>query len=281
MDRAAETLVRDLMAPRPFTLTAGQSLTLAESAMQSMNIRHIPVVAAGDRLVGLVTHRDVLAAKLSILETLSETDRDRYELKIPVSRIMQKTVWSVAPDTTALHAARLLKEHSFGCLPVVQGGTLVGLVTEVDFLRLVMDSPNLKKPLEPVTAASVMAPPPRALRTNDTIGAARRAMQTAGVRQVAIVDQRGRPVGVATQRDLDTAVAILGDASKADGLALGFLDKQPPYVVAFDAPLGPVLLDMSVRHVGWALVVEDDQLVGVLGAADAWRWLEEGLRDRG
>jgi CBS domain-containing membrane protein len=99
------------------------------------------------QLVGLVTHRDVMAAKISSLSPLSEDEKASLQEGIPVDRIMRTNVWSVSPETPALAAARLLRDHAFGCLPVVEGRVLVGIVTEADFLALLIDS--LDRSLEP------------------------------------------------------------------------------------------------------------------------------------
>jgi CBS domain-containing membrane protein len=134
-----ELLVRNLMQRELVTLLREQSLPLAKEVMRLRRIRHLPVVDDQQRLVGLVTHRDLLGAQVSALSQLAEGDRDELQLCIPVARVMRTDVWSVAPDTPALEAARIMLDHGFGCLPVVENQRLVGLVTEADFLSLLLE----------------------------------------------------------------------------------------------------------------------------------------------
>lgn len=122
------------------TLTKGQSLPLADGLMQLSRIRHLPVVDADYRLVGLVTHRDVVAAQISALAALTDDERSELQLNVPVAQIMRTNLKVVSPDASALEAARLMQSHQYGCLPVVAEGMLVGIVTEADLLSLLIDA---------------------------------------------------------------------------------------------------------------------------------------------
>lgn len=128
--RVAELMTRDVI-----TLEAQESLLLAQDIMELGRIRHLPVVD-GRRLVGLVTHRDLLSASLSSLEACAAEDESRKS-HIFVRDVMRRDVRTVGPDTPAIEAARVMVEHKFGCLPVVDSDhRLVGILSEADFLRL-------------------------------------------------------------------------------------------------------------------------------------------------
>jgi CBS domain-containing protein len=91
--------------------------------------------AGDERLVGLLTHRRVLEAWVS----QGHPDREDPAVvarDVPVEMIMEKDVMTVQPQTRASRAASLLEKHKFGCLPVVERGRLVGIVTEADFVRV-------------------------------------------------------------------------------------------------------------------------------------------------
>lgn len=133
-----EMLVKDLMTRSVVTLQREQSLPLAQELMRLRRIRHLPVVDADNRLVGLVTHRDLLGAQVSALSQLAEPDRAELQLVIPVAKIMRTNTWTVSPETPALEAARIMLDHGFGCLPVVRQQHLVGIITEADFLDLLL-----------------------------------------------------------------------------------------------------------------------------------------------
>lgn len=132
----AEMLVRDLMTTDVVTLDADESLLLADDVMRLGRIRHLPVVE-GRRLVGLVTHRDLLRASVSSLAGLSRSEEASIKRAIPVREVMQMEVTTIAADKPALDAARLLLERKLGCLPVIgEDGSLVGILTEADFVTL-------------------------------------------------------------------------------------------------------------------------------------------------
>lgn len=114
-------LVRHLMSTDVETLRRDDTFPDADVLMRLRRIRHLPVVDDRRRLVGLVTHRDLLRARSK---------------GSAVEQMMTKDVWSVSPDTTVLAAARTLLDNQFGCLPVTdEDGTLVGILTEADFVR--------------------------------------------------------------------------------------------------------------------------------------------------
>ena len=140
---ADEARVADAMTRAVYTLKATQSLPLAEAMMGLARVRHVPVVDDDGHVVGLVTHRDLLAAKISTLAPLSEDERSTLQLSVPVSRVMRTEVWTIRSDALALTAARIMREHRYGCLPVVDDGRLVGIVTEADLLTLLTESLDL------------------------------------------------------------------------------------------------------------------------------------------
>ena len=129
--------VRDIMSTDLVTLKEDDDLGLAENVMRFGRIRHLPVVTNG-KLVGLVTHRDILRAQVSSLADLPLEDRNELKLSIPASEIMKKDIETINPDETVLDAAKILKENKYGCLPVVNNRKLVGIITEADFIDLVI-----------------------------------------------------------------------------------------------------------------------------------------------
>jgi CBS domain-containing membrane protein len=129
-------LVKHLMTAPVVTFFAEQSIPLAEDVMRFKHLRHLPVIDDARRLLGLVTHRDLLAAQISTRSGLTRDQRRAVQAEVRVGDIMTRDVWSVRPDISASVAATTLYDHKFGCLPVVDGaGVLVGIVTEHDFLR--------------------------------------------------------------------------------------------------------------------------------------------------
>ena len=128
--------VADLMTPEVVTLTEDETLAHAQRCMARGRIRHLPVVRE-DSLVGLITHRDLLAASFSIFAEVEASEQRRVFDTVRVVEAMHRDVVTVSPDLPVAKAARILLENKYGCLPVVDDDhRLVGIVTEADFLRL-------------------------------------------------------------------------------------------------------------------------------------------------
>jgi CBS domain-containing membrane protein len=128
--------VRDIMSTDVITLIEDETLAHAKRCMDRGRIRHLPVIREG-LLVGLVTHRDLLAASFSIFAEVEPVEQRRIFVTVPVAEAMHRDVVTVGPDDSVAEAARILLDNKYGCLPVVgPAGELVGIVTEADFLRL-------------------------------------------------------------------------------------------------------------------------------------------------
>jgi acetoin utilization protein AcuB len=99
-------------------------------------VRHMPVVQGG-RLVGVVSERDLLRASLSVLSEHRDAERRAFLHVVEISRVMSTPAIVIGPDATIEEAALLMADKKIGCLPVVAGEELVGMVTETDVLRWV------------------------------------------------------------------------------------------------------------------------------------------------
>ena len=130
----ATTTVREIMTGIVETLRVGDTLATAKRQIALGRIRHLPVVDGEERLVGLITHRAIMAAWVSHGHPERENSAE-VARTVPVEMIMEKDVLTVDPETAAAQAAFLLRSYKFGCLPVVDKGKLVGILTEADFVR--------------------------------------------------------------------------------------------------------------------------------------------------
>lgn len=127
--------VREIMRTEFVSLAPGDKLDFVDDIMKIGRIRHFPVIE-GDALVGIVSHRDLLAASLTRILEFEGTQRRSFLRSIEVSEVMSKDVRSVRSDTALAEAARLMVIYKVGCLPVVdEGVTAVGLITETDLLE--------------------------------------------------------------------------------------------------------------------------------------------------
>jgi len=117
------------------TLALDDTLDVAEDIMTLGGVRHLPVVVGDRRLVGLVTQCDLLKASVA-----SVLDRGRHVARhwlsaIPVCRVMAREILVASAEDRLRDAVHQMITNKIGCLPVVEGGKLVGLVTEADCLR--------------------------------------------------------------------------------------------------------------------------------------------------
>ncbi len=151
------TKVADIMTRRLITVSEEDTLEHITAGMEKYRFRHLPVVR-GNRLVGLVTHRDMLQLSASSLSSQREI-RDRLIHQVPVGRIMRTEVATVSPGDSLLAAGKLMWEMKVGCLCVTNDDdVLLGIVTEADFVRLALTLIRHIAPPQPPSKAPSKAP---------------------------------------------------------------------------------------------------------------------------
>lgn len=133
-----DLVVADLMTSPTVTVFASDSLATANEIMVERSIRHLPVVNSQKELLGILSHRDMIRAALFATNELPYSEEQRFLEQTLVEQAMTTDPESVAPDAPLIDAARMLLEQKFGCLPVVDGLEVVGILTEADFIKLVI-----------------------------------------------------------------------------------------------------------------------------------------------
>ncbi len=129
------TFVKDIMQPDVVTLESGETLDVADDIMRLGRIRHMPVVSRG-RVVGIVSQRDLFMATVSSALHFRRSAEREWLAKIKVREVMSKPVHTVPPHLSVLEAVQRMLNERIGCLPVVDGEELVGMVSETDCLCL-------------------------------------------------------------------------------------------------------------------------------------------------
>jgi len=129
------SLVQDVMSTDVFTLGRNDKLSIADDLMKQQRIRHIPIVDSDGALCGILTQRDLFRGIL--LRSLGYGSRAEQRLldSLSIKDAMHDEVLSVAPDSTLRDAAELMLSNKVGCLPVVDGERLVGMISEADFVK--------------------------------------------------------------------------------------------------------------------------------------------------
>lgn len=116
------------------TLAESDTLDLADDIMRLGRIRHLPITA-GDEVVGVLSQRDLFRAAISCMLQLGRSAEQQFLAKVQVRSVMTTAPITVRPGASIQTAVRLMLEQKIGCLPVVEEGRLVGLVSESDCLR--------------------------------------------------------------------------------------------------------------------------------------------------
>jgi CBS domain-containing protein/gamma-glutamylcysteine synthetase len=120
--------VEQFMATDLFTVRAEDVIDLAANLMHWKHVRHVPVEDDEGKLIGIVSHRDLLE--------LFALGKANGAGEIVVRDVMKKHLFTILPDTPSLEALNLMREKNIGCLPVIKNEKLVGIITAYDFLTV-------------------------------------------------------------------------------------------------------------------------------------------------
>lgn len=130
--------VRSYMTPEPVTVSPDDNFPQAMSVIRKQKIRHLPVVEQG-RLVGVLVEKDLVSNQPSPATTLSLYEIYSLLETIRVRQIMTCPVITVEGGCPVEEAARIMVENTISCLPVMDGEKLVGIITETDVFKVLME----------------------------------------------------------------------------------------------------------------------------------------------
>jgi len=130
--------IRKRMQTDLITLQVDEPLGTAVEATASEQIRHLPILD-GDRLVGMVSDRDIKRALPSALIEWSKAEYEKILRETPVRRIMRGNPIIATPQASLADVIRLMLDHRISAIPVVEGGKLVGLLTDTDILQAFLE----------------------------------------------------------------------------------------------------------------------------------------------
>ena len=137
-------LVRKKMNKDLLTIGKDDRMMTAKKILQEKNIRHLPVVD-GKKLIGLVTNMDIRKAEASPATSLEIRELHYLLDKLTVGEIMTRNVITISPDISIEEATTLLHDNKIGCLPVVEDGNLVGIITEDDVMEILIEVMGMKE----------------------------------------------------------------------------------------------------------------------------------------
>ncbi len=131
--------VSKIMTKNIITLNSKDELDKAERLFRKHNIRHIPVVE-GDKILGMLSLTDLLRISFAdgVYEDETNVETIVYNM-FTVPQVMAKNLKSVSADTTIKEVAEILTKNEFHALPVVEGDSLVGIVTTTDLIKYLLE----------------------------------------------------------------------------------------------------------------------------------------------
>lgn len=133
---ATDLTVEDVMVREVRTMGRNDPLKLADELMKQGRFRHV-VVMEDETPVGVISQRDIFHGALAWSLGQGGAAHEKALASMPAKQVMQTGVVTIGPQTPLADAAARMREHGVGCLPVVEGDELVGILTEGDFLSLV------------------------------------------------------------------------------------------------------------------------------------------------
>lgn len=130
--------VADLMTKEVVTLVANDTLNVADDVMGLARIRHMPVVDEDGLVVGLISQRDLFRGALARALGYGEFAQQKLLGILHVEDVMSSDVLTISPTAALIDAAKIMTDRKIGCLVVVEEERLAGILTEGDFVRLVL-----------------------------------------------------------------------------------------------------------------------------------------------
>ena len=260
--------VRDLMQRRVTTITEDGTVGAALQLMLWRQVRHLPAMREG-RLVGMLTERDLLR-----LQAAGKVGADT-----PIRNVMVSPVAHIHPGADVADAAADMATRQLGCLPVVDAGELVGILTRTDVLGEVAQVPLPatsagQEESADLRARDLMTRDPVAVSPSEPLVEAAAQMAAKGIRHLCVVDSEQRILGMLSDRDLRSQI---GESVMATGLAEGNASRRLSALkvqhamtdgartAAPDTPLADLVNIFLTENIVAVTVVDDqERLTGIV-----------------
>ena len=131
-------LIKEIMTTRVATVSMDDRLGVIKEIFEQAHFRHL-LVLEEEVLVGVISDRDLLRALSPYLDTDAEMNRDTETLNRRAHQIMSRQPITISPERSLQEAASIMLEQHVSCLPVLENGALVGIVSWKDLLRVMRD----------------------------------------------------------------------------------------------------------------------------------------------
>ena len=131
--------VEQVMSRHILSIKEGDNLAAAYDIMAAAAVRHVPVVNENKELVGLISQTDLAQHAMSQFAALTADEKERELSKIKAADIMVKQVEHAYLAQDIRDAGKTMLDNKYGCLPVLRGMELVGILTEADFVKYIVE----------------------------------------------------------------------------------------------------------------------------------------------
>jgi CBS domain-containing protein len=266
--------VKEVMRTRNLlSVRSDDDLAMGMQIMRWAGVRHVPVVDDG-QVVGILTERDLLRYRA---ETGGTGGQD------PVRRFMTSPAEVIGPEEDLAQASALMVGRRIGCLPVVEDGQLVGMLTVTDVVGLPLARAAATGAAGQARVEVAMKRDPATVPPYFPLLEAVGIMVDRGIRHVPVVDDQGRVVGILSDRDVRTALgdpleALRRELPEVEELKVSGVMTTDVSTVREDAPLADAARHFIDERIGALPVVDvEGRLVGILSYVDVIRALQESL----
>lgn len=273
-------LVETLMTRSQVSVQGEESLHVADAFMSARGLQHLPVVDAEGNLLGLVSHRDIVAAGLGTVHLESPKGRgpasrrkaERQAREWSVASIMTTEVASLTAEMSARAAAEHLLASRHGFAPVLKGNQLVGVLTEDDILRLCMHYFRSV----PMCVADLMTRELVTTRRGTLVPIAMVIIEQEDIHHLLIIDAHGQLEGVVSHRDLLMLQRSVSESAPLDRWTVGQLASKNAWTTTLETSATEAAQTLIDNHFGCLPVVEKGRLLGIVTFSD---FLHAVLRD--
>jgi len=137
--------VSDWMTKKVYTVTQNDSISDAIKLLKEKKVKHLPVIKDGSRIVGILSDRDIKDYTPSKVSTFDIHELNYILFTTKVAKIMVKNVLTAAPDMPIEEAAMTMYDKNIGCLPVVDKNKLIGIISDKDLFRVLVDITGVRQ----------------------------------------------------------------------------------------------------------------------------------------
>lgn len=133
-------IIERKMTKNPVTCSPDLSIQDAQELMKKEHVHRLPVLDKNGKLVGVISEKDILKAAPSPASTLSAYETNYLLNKLTVKKIMSRNPVTITKDTTVEDAATIMIDQDLSCLPVLEEGKLIGIVSKSDLFKLLVET---------------------------------------------------------------------------------------------------------------------------------------------